>query len=126
MFHAHLERMKRLPLIKAILLIAGTSLGVVGCVVHDQPVYTEAAPPGDAVGAGVVVTEPPPAPLQDTIVAAPGPGFVWIGGSWAWGGGHWHWDSGHWARPPHPGAVWVPHRYYSRHGRQVWVHGGWR
>jgi hypothetical protein len=125
-FHAELERMKSLHHIKAILVIVGGCLGVAGCVVHDQPFYTSAPAAGVVVGGEVVVTEPPPAPVVETITVSPGPGFVWIGGYWGWGGGRWHWQTGHWAAPPHRGAAWVSPRYYHHGGRHVWVHGGWR
>ena len=32
---------------------------------------------------------PPPAPVE-TVVVAPGPDYVWIGGEWVWNGG-WFW-----------------------------------
>ena len=73
----------------------------------------------------VVVAQPPPPPPVETMAAAPGPEYVWIGGEWMWNGG-WYWVSGHWGPPPHPHAVWVagywgrgPHGYYP-------VHGHWR
>ena len=45
-------------------------------------------------------------PPVETIVVAPGPGYVWIGGEWLWNG-RWVWVTGHWGYPPHPHAVWV-------------------
>jgi hypothetical protein len=124
--NAGLKNMKTSLHIKAILVAAVGFLPAAGCVVHEQPVYTTAPAPGVSVGAEVAVDAAPPAPMVDAVVAAPGPGFVWIGGAWFWGGGRWVWQGGHWARPPHPGAVWVPHRYVYRNGRHVWVRGGWR
>jgi surface antigen len=53
--------------------------------------------------AGVVgVTPPPPQPLPETVVAAPGPDYVWVDGVWVWGGGRWVWNHGYWYRPVHP------------------------
>lgn len=118
--------MKSVRELRTILLVAGTLLGATGCVVHDQPVYTTAPGPDVAVGGEVVVNEAPPAPYSETIIASPGPGFVWVGGYWGWAGSGWHWQGGHWARPPHGGAVWVGPRYYVRGSRHVWVHGHWR
>ena len=73
----------------------------------------------------VMVAQPPPPPPVETVVVAPAPGYVWIGGEWAWNGG-WYWVSGHWGPPPYPHAVWVggywgrgPHGYYR-------VQGHWR
>jgi outer membrane lipoprotein SlyB len=68
---------------------------------------------------------PPPSPPRETVVVAPGPGYVWIGGDWVWRGG-WVWGGGYWAWPPHPGAVWV--RGYWAGGPYGWrrVPGHWR
>lgn len=73
----------------------------------------------------VVVTQPPPPPPVDTVVIAPGPDYVWIGGEWVWNGG-WFWVGGHWGYPPYPHAVWV--RGYWGRGSHGWVRvpGHWR
>jgi len=65
----------------------------------------------------VVEQAPPPAPME-TVVIAPRPGYVWVGGEWLWSGG-WYWSAGHWDFPPHPAAVWVVGSW-SRESR------GWR
>ena len=115
--------------IKFLLVIAGASLITSGCVVRERTVYRS---PGVAVDATattdgeVVADSAPPPPIEETVTVAPDPAFIWIGGVWVWGGGGWRWEGGHWARPPHPGAVWVPHRYVNRNGRHVWIRGGWR
>jgi outer membrane lipoprotein SlyB len=72
----------------------------------------------------VVEAAPPPAPVE-TVVVAPGPGFVWIDGEWIWSG-RWVWVGGHWGYPPHPHAVWV-RGYWSR-GPDGWhrAPGHWR
>jgi hypothetical protein len=49
-----------------------------------------------------VAGPPPPAPLPETIVVAPGPDYVWVGGAWFWLGGRWVWNRGYWHRPAHP------------------------
>jgi len=79
----------------------------------------------------------PPAPLQEMIIAAPGPGYAWVPGFWHWQNG-WVWLPGHWAMPPRPGLNWygpnwVPHREgeWREHeereeGRWRMEHGGWR
>ena len=74
------------------------------------------------VPAGPVVAQAPPAPLVQTVVVSPGPGYVWIGGEWIWNGG-WVWRAGYWAYPPYVHAVWVPaywhrgpHGWYCRPG----------
>lgn len=116
--------MKILPFVKSLLLVTIGSMLVSGCVVRERVVYRQAPPPA-VVGQEVVVTEAPPAPVVETVTVAPGPGVVWIGGGWVWRG-HWVWRPGHWARPPHPRAVWVPHRYEYRSGVHVFIGGGWR
>lgn len=75
-----------------------------------------------AVQTTTVVTEAPPPPPVETVVLAPGPGYVWIGGDWAWNG-RWVWRSGYWGLPPYPHAVWVrgywgrgPYGWYGRPG----------
>jgi len=73
----------------------------------------------------VYVAQPPPPLPAETIVVAPGPGYVWIGGEWIWNGG-WVWVAGHWGYPPHSHAVWV--RGYWYHGSHGWYRaaGHWR
>jgi outer membrane lipoprotein SlyB len=75
--------------------------------------------------ATVVVAQPPPPPPVETIVIAPGPGYVWIDGEWAWNG-RWIWLAGHWGYPPQPRAVWV--RGYWYQGPHGWSRaaGHWR
>ena len=53
----------------------------------------------------VVAAAPPPAPVE-TVIVAPGPGYVWVDGEWIWNGG-WVWMAGHWVVPPYPHTVWV-------------------
>ena len=74
---------------------------------------------------GPVVAQAPPPPLTQTVVVAPGPGYVWIGGEWIWNGG-WVWRAGYWTYPPYLHAVWVP-GYWGR-GPHGWYQrpGHWR
>jgi len=73
----------------------------------------------------VVVQQAPPPPRVETVVIAPAPDYVWIGGEWVWNGG-WLWVGGHWCAPPYPHAVWVGGRWDS--GPRGWHHspGHWR
>jgi hypothetical protein len=57
-----------------------------------------------------VAGPPPPAPLPETIVVAPGPDYVWIGGTWVWFGSRWVWNHGYWHRPAHPYRYWHKRR----------------
>ncbi len=99
---------------------AGVSDRVVEAMINTPPPSAGNAPPDQVVVAG-----PPPPPRVETVVVAPGPGYVWIDGEWIWNG-RWLWVAGHWLAPPYPHAVWVrpswsrgPHGYH-RHG------GHWR
>ena len=78
-----------------------------------------------AVPTTTIVTEAPPPPPVETVVLAPGPGYVWIGGDWVWSG-RWVWRAGYWAYPPYPHAVWVG-GYWGR-GPHGWHRspGHWR
>jgi surface antigen len=78
-----------------------------------------------ANGKTVVVSQAPPPPPVETVVVAPGPDYVWVGGEWAWNGG-WVWVGGHWLLPPYPHAVWVGGRWDS--GPHGWYRspGHWR
>jgi len=62
----------------------------------------------------------PPPPSSETVVAAPGPGYVWVDGDWQWNGVTWVWAGGYWVLPPWPNAVWANGYWY----RGPW--GGWR
>ena len=67
-------------------------------------------------GTTVYIQQPPPPPPVDSVVVAPGPDYVWIGGEWVWNGG-WFWVGGHWGYPPHPHAAWVGGRaWHDGHG----------
>jgi len=115
-------------MVKAGLLVVTGSLLLTGCVTRERVVYRERGTrvvTTEPVGQEVVVSEAPPAPIVETVTVSPGPDFVWVGGNWVWHG-HWVWTRGHWMRPPHAGAVWVPHRYVYRGGVHVYVRGGWR
>jgi hypothetical protein len=71
----------------------------------------------------VVYTEPPP-PRYEVAPAAPGTGYVWIGGHWAWQLGRHVWIGGRWALPP-AGQVWVPGLWYRHDRGWRWRDGYW-
>jgi hypothetical protein len=79
-----------------------------------------------ALSEEVIVNIRPPAPIHETIVARPGPGYVWTPGYYRWDGGHHVWVAGAWVMPPHPGARWVAHRWVRRGNGWVFVEGRWR
>ena len=76
--------------------------------------------------ANTVVAQAPPPPPAETVVVAPGPDYVWVGGEWVWNGGTWIWIGGRWAVPPYRHVVWVDARW--DHGPYGWhrVGGHWR
>jgi hypothetical protein len=68
----------------------------------------------------------PPVPVYEVRIAAPGPGYVWIGGYHRWDGRAYAWVAGRWAQPPRPRAVWAAgHWDHNGHG-YFWVEGRWR
>ena len=78
-----------------------------------------------SVETSTVIAGPPPPPRPETVVVAPGPGYVWVGGSWVWDR-RWVWVPGYWHYPPYPHAVWVPD--YWHRGPHGWYRrpGHWR
>jgi len=77
------------------------------------------------VQTSTAVTEAPPPPPAETVVVAPGPGYVWIGGEWVWNG-RWVWRAGYWAYPPYPHAVWVGGYWGRGSYGWYWRRGHWR
>jgi hypothetical protein len=69
----------------------------------------------------------PPAPIVETRVVAPGPGYFWLPGFYSWNGSAYAWRPGRWERAPRARAVWVPGRWV-REQRRGWyfVEGHWR
>lgn len=84
------------------------------------------ATPAPATTATVVEgTPPPPASPPETMVVAPGPGYVWVAGEWVWNGG-WVWVGGHWAYPPQPHAVWISGYWWRDYHGWHRAPGYWR
>lgn len=82
--------------------------------------------PEPASAARVYVSIAPPAPIAEVRVAAPGRGYVWVGGFHRWDGRAYVWVPGRWALPPRAGVVWVAgHWRHHAHG-WYWVEGHWR
>ena len=74
----------------------------------------------------VYVLVGPPAPIVETRVIAPGPGYVWVPGYHVWDARAYVWRPGHWDRAPRASARWVPARWArDRHGWYL-VEGHWR
>jgi hypothetical protein len=117
--------MKKSNLLKlGLIILSACSVLAAGCAV-------EARGPGGAVAVsaepGIVYADSAPPPVvNESVGIAPGPDFVWIGGSWVWGGNRWGWERGRWEHPPRPDARWVAHHYEYRNGRHTFVRGRWR
>jgi hypothetical protein len=80
-----------------------------------------------ATSARVYVSIGPPAPVVETRVVAPGPGYVWVPGYHRWDSRAYVWVPGRWVRPPHAHAAWVPARWVHE-GHHGWYlkNGHWR
>src|SRR5258707_9542429 len=75
----------------------------------------------------VYVPVDPPAPIVETRVVAPGPGYVWVPGYHAWDGRAYIWRPGRWDRWPRPNARWVPaHWVHERRNGWYLIEGHWR
>jgi outer membrane lipoprotein SlyB len=96
---------------------AGVNEKVIDFMINTPSTQPSAATPP----ATTYVAQEPPPPRVETVVIAPGPGYVWIGGEWVWRGG-WVWMGGHWGYPPYPGAIWV-HSTWHR-GSRGWSRSG--
>jgi hypothetical protein len=122
----------------AITLGALSGLVVAGCshrpIIVQTPaptvIQTPAAAPAMAQPVSappvVVVNQPPPAPLPESMTSQPSPQHVWIPGYWAWRNNQQQWVGGHWELPPRPGATWVPSRWEQRGSEYVFVDGYWQ
>ena len=103
-------------------------------VVVGTPVGMGLPPPAMAVPPPVqtVVTMAPPAPVNESPTAAPGPNYTWVPGFWNWNGNQYTWTGGHWEQPPAPAQAWQapqwdrdgqgyrfrPGRWFRRDGQQ--------
>ena len=74
----------------------------------------------------VYVRVGPPAPVVETRIVAPGPGYVWVPGYHVWNGSAYVWRPGRWNRAPRPRAVWVPARWVHEQRGWYLVEGHWR
>jgi hypothetical protein len=96
------------------------ALSLSACVV--APLPAPAVSP-DQGGPIVVAPMAPPPPQAEVMIAAPAPGYIWIGGYWGWAGGRHVWTPGRWVAP-RPGYHWVPRRWVQ--GPGGWhQHGGY-
>lgn len=101
---------------------AGVSDRVVNYMINTPGTVGSAAAADQPV---VVQQAPPPAPVE-TVVAAPGPDYVWVDGEWTWDGVAWVWVGGHWGYPPRPHAVWIEGRRWHDGYGWHYQRGYWR
>jgi len=108
-----MEGRRTLRIILSTALLAGSLMMTSACAT--------AAPRGR-----VYVRVGPPAPVYETRLVSPGPGFVWIPGYYRNEPRGYAWVPGRWERPPRARAQWVPARWV--HDRRGWyvVEGHWR
>ena len=98
-----------------IIVSFAVALGALSACVVEQN-----APPPRAV----VVSGPPPAPVEEVRPQEPHPGAVWVAGYWHWSGVQYTWIPGHWDEP-RAGATWRAPRYSSHEGTYFYEPGGW-
>ena len=73
-----------------------------------------------------------PRPKVEAVPNSPGPGCVWLEGSWEWQG-RWVWQTGRWAAQPYPAAIWVKGKWSQAGGglgkgqdqQRVWINSHW-
>lgn len=90
----------------------------------EHPIILREAPP--VAEQVVVIRSAPPEGIVEQRPHQPGRDFLWLPGYWVLHGRSWAWVSGRWERPPHPGAVWVPHRWEPKGPEFHFSVGFWR
>jgi len=77
-------------------------------------------------GVAVYVRTPPPPPIGEPVLVAPGPGYYWIPGYQSWNGARYVWIPGHWESVPMGRRVWIQGHWAHNHHGWYWVPGHWR
>ena len=73
----------------------------------------------------IVVTQAPPAPQQEVVLARPSGDYVWVPGYWTWREGRYQWMSGHWEMPPNRGSHWIAPRVEQEGNAYRFYEGHW-
>ena len=73
-----------------------------------------------------VVSQTPPAVMQEPVTVRPSSSHVWIPGYWTWRTSRYEWMAGHWEVPPYANATWVAPRAEARDGSYVFYEGYWK
>jgi len=71
------------------------------------------------------VTQTPPPPQAEVVIAQPSPRHVWIPGYWTWRNDEYEWMAGHWELPPNSGSVWVAPRWEQEGNAYRFYEGYW-
>ena len=89
-----------------------------------SPTYaaTSNATPGVST---IIVTQAPPGPQQDLVLAQPTPQHVWLAGYWTWRNDRYEWMAGHWELPPSSSSVWVAPRWEQQGNAYRFYDGYW-
>ena len=103
--------MKRRDLLLASSVLA--ALALTGCASAMAPAAAQTR-----------ITEPPPAPLIETIPPAPDSDAYWIPGHWRWNGQGYAWLNGYWERA-RPGMVYQQAYWSNRDGYWIYHPGQW-
>jgi hypothetical protein len=74
----------------------------------------------------IIVTQAPPTPQPEAVIARPSPNHIWIPGYWTWQNNRYEWMAGHWELPPAPGSVWVAPRWETENGGYRFYEGYWK
>ena len=98
----------------ALLAAGALASQTVGCVATAETMPTR----------GVVVSGPPPAPLNEARPDPPKSRAAWVGGYWHWTGMQYAWIPGHWDRAPQ-GSQWIGPRYFQQGGQYRYEAGSW-
>ena len=85
---------------------------------------TTTSNPNPAVNT-IIVTQAPPAPQQEVILARPSGDYVWLPGYWTWREERYQWVSGHWELPPNRGSSWVAPRWEQEGNAYRFYEGHW-
>src|ERR1700690_273146 len=72
----------------------------------------------------VIVTQAPPVPQVDVVIAQPSPQHVWLTGYWTWRDNQYEWMAGHWELPPSSNSSWTSPRG-EREGNAYRFHEGY-
>ncbi|MGH7729083.1 MAG: YXWGXW repeat-containing protein [Vulcanimicrobiaceae bacterium] len=100
------------------------SLGrIAAAVVFGSLLASTAGPASAQVAVSIQIG--PPVPVYEPIPPPPAAYLVWVPGWYRWDEGRYEWHPGYYARPPFPGAFWVPGRWQHGHGWH-YAYGYWR